>query len=185
MPIPGPVELLWRFAHLPLEQRIGVNLHQLVARGLGRAFEFSVSIEDLPEESNTVTLHPTLTDSDGIPAPKITYAHSEYSQRALEWNVDRAVEAHKAAGAVEVYPIDWGPDVGWHLLGTARMGLDPSASVVDPTCRAHDVDNLFVVDGSAFVTSGCANPTSTISALAMRAADTIAQTAHAYRQAAA
>jgi choline dehydrogenase-like flavoprotein len=63
---------------------------------------------------------------------------------------------------------------GWHLMGTARMGDDPKLSVVDANCQAHDADNLFVVDGSVFVTCGAVNPTPTIQAIALRAADYIA-----------
>jgi choline dehydrogenase-like flavoprotein len=61
-----------------------------------------------------------------------------------------------------------------HLLGTGRMGNDPKTSVVDKYHRAHDVKNLFIVDGSSFVTSGRGQPTMTIQALAFRAADHIA-----------
>ena len=60
---------------------------------------------------------------------------------------------------------------GWHLLGTARMGDDPETSVVDRWCRSHDVENLYVIDGSVFVTSGGVNPTATIAALALRATE--------------
>ena len=62
-------------------------------------------------------------------------------------------------------------DAGWHLLGTARMGDDPGTSVVDRWGRAHDVPNLFVIDGSIFTAGACINPTSTIEALALRTAD--------------
>ena len=62
---------------------------------------------------------------------------------------------------------------GWHLLGTARMGSDPDTSVVNEWGRCHDVRNLFIVDGSLFVTSGGVNPTSTIQALALYIADSI------------
>jgi choline dehydrogenase-like flavoprotein len=62
-------------------------------------------------------------------------------------------------------------NAGWHLLGTARMGSDPASSVVDPWGKTHDVDNLYVVDGSVFVTCGGVNPTNTISSLALRFAD--------------
>jgi len=62
---------------------------------------------------------------------------------------------------------------GWHLLGTARMGDDPETSVVNSWGRSHDVKNLFIVDGSIFVTSGGVNPTSTIQALALYIADTM------------
>jgi choline dehydrogenase-like flavoprotein len=65
---------------------------------------------------------------------------------------------------------------GWHLLGTARMGDDPATSVLDRWNRAHDVPNLYVVDGSCFVTSSGVNPTSSICALALRAADHMVET---------
>jgi len=64
-------------------------------------------------------------------------------------------------------------NAGWHLMGTARLGEDPNRSVLNPWGQAHDVDNLFVIDGSAFVTSGAVNPTPTIQALALRTADYI------------
>lgn len=64
-----------------------------------------------------------------------------------------------------------------HTMGTCRMGNDPKTSVVDRFNRAHDVPNLFVVDGSSFVTSARNHPTCTISALAFRAADNIIRTA--------
>lgn len=62
---------------------------------------------------------------------------------------------------------------GWHLLGTARMGRDPKTSVVNEWGRAHDVRNLFVIDGSLFVTAGAVNPTSTIQTIALYVADRI------------
>ncbi|MDP6653475.1 MAG: GMC family oxidoreductase, partial [Gammaproteobacteria bacterium] len=64
-------------------------------------------------------------------------------------------------------------NTGWHLMGTARMGDDPDRSVVNKWGQAHDVDNLFIVDGSLFVTGGGVNPTPTIQALALRTADYI------------
>ena len=60
-----------------------------------------------------------------------------------------------------------------HLLGTARMGTDPERSVVNAWGRCHDVKNLFVIDGSIWVTSGGVNPTSTIQALSLYIADQI------------
>ena len=62
-----------------------------------------------------------------------------------------------------------------HLLGTARMGSDPDRSVVNGWGRSHDVRNLFIVDGSVFVTGGGVNPTSTIQAVALYIADQIKQ----------
>jgi len=127
--------------------------------------------EDLPEEHNRVTLDPALKDSNGIPAPKIDYTLSENSKRMLEHGVARASEILRAAGAFDIdyeLPIAEG---GWHLMGTARMGTDPARSVVNEWGRSHDVKNLFIVDGSIFVTSAGVNPTRTIQALALYVAD--------------
>jgi choline dehydrogenase-like flavoprotein len=63
-----------------------------------------------------------------------------------------------------------------HQHGTTRMGNDPDTSVLDRNCRAHEVDNLFVVDGAPFPTGTGANPTLTIMANAWRVADHIADT---------
>jgi len=131
--------------------------------------------EDLPEEHNTVTLDATLADAHGIPAPKIDYTLSDNSLKMLEFSVERASEVLRAAVAVDVYhesPIAVG---GWHLMGTARMGTDPRRSVVNEWGRSHDVKNLFVVDGSIFVTSAGVNPTRTIQALALYVADKMKQ----------
>ena len=136
----------------------------------------TVVTEDLPEESNTVTLDPDLTDSDGIPAPKITYKVSENTWKMIAHGEDRAEEALLAAGAKQI--LGKGADkvwwrAGWHQMGTCRMGDDPERSVVNGWGRAHDVKNLFIVDGSVFVTSAAVNPTSTIQALALYIGDSI------------
>ena len=93
----------------------------------------------------------------------------------LAHSIARATEIFKAAGARDVLaeaPITAG---GWHLMGTARMGRDPQTSVVNEWGRSHDVKNLFIIDGSVFVTSAGVNPTSTIQAIALYVADSIKQ----------
>jgi choline dehydrogenase-like flavoprotein len=89
----------------------------------------------------------------------------------LDHGMAKGKEALIAAGAREV--IAHGPlgVAGWHNMGTARMGLDPQQSVVNEWGRSHDVKNLFIIDGSIFVTSAGVNPTSTIQALALYIAD--------------
>jgi choline dehydrogenase-like flavoprotein len=129
--------------------------------------------EDLALETNSVTLDPELTDSHGIPAPKISYHLSDNSRKMMAHAMERATEVLKAAGAVETITTPLLRDAGWHLMGTARMGRDPETSVVNERGQAHDVKNLFVVDGSIFVTAGGVNPTSTIQALALYIADGI------------
>ncbi len=134
----------------------------------------SAVCEDLPEEHNRVTLDPVLKDSHGIPAPRIDYTVGENTKAMMEHGIARATEVLEAAGATNIFSSAVLSSPG-HLLGTARMGTDPERSVVNEWGRCHDVKNLFIVDGSIWVTSGGVNPTSTIQALALYIADSIKQ----------
>jgi choline dehydrogenase-like flavoprotein len=129
--------------------------------------------EDLPEAHNRVTLDPELVDGAGIPAPKISYRLSENSTRMMEHAVARGTQVLEAAGAKETAADAPLAPAGWHLMGTTRMGTDPETSVVNEWGRSHDVPNLFVIDGSIFVTAAAVNPTNTIQALALYIADTL------------
>jgi choline dehydrogenase-like flavoprotein len=93
----------------------------------------------------------------------------------MEHGIARATEILEAAGARNIYCYRSVLNSPGHLLGTARMGTDPGRSVVNEWGRCHDVKNLFIVDGSIWVTSGGVNPTSTIQALALYIADQIKQ----------
>ena len=117
-----------------------------------------------------------LKDTNGIPAPKIDYtigdntrAHDGARHRPRRGDPDRRRRhaASHCSRTVLNYP--------GHLLGTARMGSDPERSVVNEWGRSHDVKNLFIVDGSVFVTGGGVNPTSTIQAVALYIADQMKQ----------
>jgi choline dehydrogenase-like flavoprotein len=149
----------------------GASHHDEFARYYDRTVNLGICCEDLPEEHNTVTLDSELTDGHGIPAPKVTYRLSENSRKMLQHGLDRGVEAMEAAGAWHTSTVGPIRMAGWHLLGTARMGTDPEHSVVNEWGRSHDVKNLFIVDGSVFVTSGGVNPTTTIQAVALYIAD--------------
>jgi choline dehydrogenase-like flavoprotein len=151
----------------------GPGHHDAFQKRFDHVATVGVLCEDLPEEHNTVTLDPSLVDSDGIPAPKISYRLSDNSQKMLAHGLARAEEVMAAAGAKSTSSTGVLRDAGWHLLGTARMGNDPERSVVNSWGRSHDVKNVFIVDGSIFVTAGGVNPTSTIQALALYIADTI------------
>jgi hypothetical protein len=147
----------------------GPEHHDHVRARLGRSATWGILCEDLPEEGNRVELSPTLADSSGIPAPKITYRLSENSVKLVDWHLARTAESLEEAGAWAVEVVRNLPN--GHFMGTARMGDDRESSVVDRWCMTHDVPNLGVIDGSVFVTAGAANPTTTIAALALRAAD--------------
>ncbi len=149
----------------------GPGFHQSLRKRLGRSAMWGIIAEDLPDESNRVVLDPDLKDGDGIPAPKIIYRMSENSYQLLRFHQDRARESLLTAGAYETIVAPLIRETGWHLLGTARMGVDPGSSVVDAWGRAHDVPNLFLFDGSIWPTSSGMNPTATIAALALRCSD--------------
>lgn len=176
MPIPGVLSVLELYRDLPFEQRWGRSVHEL-SRQAGKILNWVANVEDLPEESNRVTLDRELTDSSGLPAPVVSYRISENTQRDIDFSLDRMREAHEAAGAAQTFDIPLWVDAPGHLLGTARMGDDPRTSVVDSFGRSHDIPNLFIVDGSVMVTSGGVNPTATIAALALRSAGHLADTA--------
>jgi choline dehydrogenase-like flavoprotein len=153
----------------------GEQHHAAYAAHWNHLAGLSIICEDLPEEHNCVTLDPVLTDSHGIPAPKVRYKLSDNSTRMLAHGVASAKQVLEAAGAKDfIVDAPWRL-AGWHNLGTARMGQDPQRSVVNEWGRAHDVRNLFIVDGGIFVTAGAVNPTSTIQALALYIADRIKQ----------
>jgi choline dehydrogenase-like flavoprotein len=151
-----------------VEDMWGTNLHELIDRRFGRSVFWGIIGEDLPEESNYVTLDSDLTDTDGIPAPKLHYKTSENSDRLLKFHEDRVVEACQAGGARETVVIHQVKDTGWHLLGTCKMGVDRETSVVNEWGQSHDVPNLYIFDGSTFPTSGGVNPTATIMSVALR-----------------
>lgn len=134
---------------------------------------FSVQAEDLPVWTNRVTLNTELTDSSGLPGINLHWDWHRNDRRLVEWGVERAKELVAAAGAECIATGPALPNPAWHLLGTCRMGNDPASSVVDADHHAWDVPGLVVCDGSSFVTGGSVNPTSTISALALRCADRI------------
>ena len=102
--------------------------------------------------------------------------HQGQGHASRQHGEERAREVLLAAGAEKVLAknndkVWW--RAGWHQMGTCRMGNNPSNSVVNSWGRSHDVKNLFIVDGSIFVTAGAVNPTSTIQALALYIGDQI------------
>ena len=118
-------------------------------------------------------MDPELADGNGIPSPRIDYRLSENSKKMLEHCVARGKEVLEASGARNTYSEAPLGVAGWHLMGTARMGTDPEKSVVNEWGRCHDVKNLFIIDGSIFVTAAGVNPTNTIQALTLYIADRI------------
>jgi len=153
----------------------GRDHHRVYRELLDHRVSIGVACDDLPEEHNRVTLDPVLKDSHGIPAPKVDYTVSANTAAMMEHGIARAEEILAACGASRLFCSRTALNYPGHLLGTCRMGTDPERSVVNEWGRSHDVRNLFIVDGSVFVTGGGVNPTSTIQAVALYIADQIKQ----------
>lgn len=149
-------------------------------RTLRQVYPHSMNIDvhttSLPVPENRVELDPELKDAWGLPAARITYKDHPDDVATMRFLSGKAMQVHQAAGATRSWePQSFEQQVGFHLLGTARMGNDARSSVIDRFHRTHDVRNLFLCDGSSFVTSGRGQPTCTIQALAFRAGEHIAR----------
>ena len=180
MPTPGSLNgCVWSHGAIGVD-----DLRQPLPRKLreqlrSRTLEWGITTEDLPEESNEIVLDPRAHRLRRDPCCRRSSTRSARTPRKLlDFHIARAVEAHEAAGALSTEVVPVVRDSGWHLLGSARMGEDRSESVVDQWGRSHDVPNLFVFDGSNFVTSTGVNPTATIMAIALRAARHLVDNRH-------
>ena len=155
--------------------RWGIDYKNNLAHEFSHVAAFDGHTTSLPLASNNVTLDPTYKDKFGRPAIRCTYMDHEDDLATMNWFLDKNTELMEAAGAIKMagsYP-EGGQEGNVHLLGTCRMGDDPTTSVINSNNRSHDVPNLFMCDGSTLVTSGRGQPTMTIMALAFRAADMI------------
>ena len=125
----------------------------------------------MPDLANQVVLSETNIADDGLPAARMIYKTPVSAKKALKMGMKMAKKALLQAGCYEIFDNPSLPEAGFHLMGTARMGNNPEKSVLSKWCETHDVQGLFVIDGSAFVTAAAVNPTNTIQALALRTAD--------------
>jgi choline dehydrogenase-like flavoprotein len=137
-------------------------------------------ISSLPQLRNSISLDPNLKDAWGLPAMRVTFDFHPDDVKTLHWALTKQVEILEAAGAKKTWTsgstlAENMPST--HLMGTCRMGNDPKQSVVNRNNRTHDVPNLFIADGSSFVTAARQQPTATIQALSYRAADLAIQAA--------
>lgn len=171
---PGPLETALS-GNLRREIAWGSKHHSEFEKRFGRIASMSTILEDLPHPENRVTLDERLRDQSGIPAPRISYELAVNTKRMMSHALNKGRELMHAAGARKSYAFGPVRETGWHLMGTARMGDDPSSSVVNKFGRSHDVPNLYIADSSVFVTSGAVNPTSTLQAVALWIADGIAK----------
>jgi choline dehydrogenase-like flavoprotein len=167
----------------------GADLTRTLGNLISRQFRIAFAVEQSPDPNNRVTLS-SVKDALNLPRPRISYDISDYTKRGivaafrmkkLIFSKLRAIDFTKVA---ETDPGEFDESIdgnvvqltyggAGHIMGTYRMGDDPKTSVVDSWLRSHDYPNLYLVGSGAFPSVGTANPTLTLSALALRTADQI------------
>jgi len=165
---PSPVEV-------GLEDgRWGDELSTALGQAYGGHIGTEALVEQLPRADSRVTLDDSQTDDHGNPVPDVHWTVGDHglatAERAVE--VQRDIMAEAGARVGYATPVDR-PLSGSHPMGTTRMGTDPAESVVDTRLRTHDVANLSIASSSVFPTGGAMNPTLTIAALSLKAAEHI------------
>ena len=129
--------------------------------------------EDMPQETNRVTLNHKVKDQFGLPSPNVHFDDHPNDIAMRNHAYKQGAAVYEAVGATRTFPTP--PYPSTHNLGTNRMSQKPRDGVVNKWGQTHDIENLFVSDGSQFTTGASENPTLTIIALAIRQADHIAK----------
>lgn len=159
--------------------------HAYAMKGFGKDFKAAVRDDNasrasllgfgemLPRWENMVSLDKEKVDAWGIPVLHIDCAHGDNEKAMAKDIVEQAKAMLEAAGAenVTTSTIPAPPGFGIHECGTARMGADAKKSVLNQWNQAHDVKNLFVMDGASFPSIACQNPTLTMMAMTVRACE--------------
>jgi choline dehydrogenase-like flavoprotein len=156
----------WGKAHKDYQR----NNYYRVARLVG-------PIQEMPVFDSRITVDPTVKDHWGIPVPALSGGRHPIDTEHARFLATKGEEILKEAGALRTWKNYPGPSTvpsaGQHQAGTCRMGNDPKTSVVNKHCQVHEIDNLFVADGSVLVTAGGFNPALTILATAFRTGEYI------------
>lgn len=165
--------------HLLRDRRLAERkFPSIVIRSKSNYFSLDFHAEQVPDPDSRVHLIGE-TDALGMPRLKADWRYGEADIETVRRSLALLAQDIERSG---VGRFDYDPDsveqemtrygaYGGHHIGTARMGTDPAVSVVDPDCRVHGVDNLYVAGSAVFPTSSQANPTLTAIALALRLAD--------------
>jgi len=155
---------------------IGASFKEEIRKNQGAYIGMGAFGEVLSRYENYVDLDPNIKDKWGIPVLRFHYKFGDNEHGMAKDMADTAQEMFEAAGFEIVHINKRVLTEGWsiHELGTARMGSDPKTSVLNQFEQSHDLKNLFVVDGSAFVSASCQNPTWTIMTLCWRSCDYLA-----------
>lgn len=167
--------LFARSAHPPNTSTWGLEHKARQRKFYKRSIAVQGPVQEMPVFTNGVELDPKRKDSFGMPLLRMTGRRHDEDLRTARFIASKAEALLKAAGAIETFLKLPGSatSFGQHQAGTCRMGNDPKTSVTNSYCQMHQVDNVFVVDGSVHVTNGGFNPSLTIQAVAFRASEYI------------
>ncbi|MFC2091009.1 GMC family oxidoreductase [Bacteroidota bacterium] len=160
----------------PGEARWGKEHKAYQIENLKKVASLHGPIQEMPMFESRVTVDPTVKDYWGIPVVALSGTRHHLDYEHCKFLSARAEEILKEAGAYKTWQSvggRGGPSGHQHQCGTLRMGDDPQTSVVNKYGQVHDIDNLFVADGSILVTGGGFNPVLTIMALAYHVSDNI------------
>ncbi len=167
----------WRLSRAARHSAAGLDLSARYRSELSRgrhAASLYFRSEQTPNRASRVTLAER-RDALGVPLPRLDWRVRDLDRNGIVTWLETFDSALREAelGRVVMPGDGWEPRVigGPHHMGTTRMSADPRDGVVDEHCRVHSLDNLYVAGSSAFATSGYANPTFTLLALALRLAD--------------
>jgi choline dehydrogenase-like flavoprotein len=155
----------------------GPELDKALEQHRGAAFSCTCMGEVLPRFENQVRINKDVTDAFGIPVLHVQARYSDNEFNMAKDAIETMSELCRACGweVLQSHEQMFPPGYSIHELGTCRMGDDPKTSVLNKWNQSHDIKNLFVVDGSSFVTGGSQNPTMTIVSLSMRASEYLAE----------
>ncbi len=170
-----PLPINW---HLPGAPGWGAEAKKVDRENFNHSLAVAMVLHDMPRHDNRVDLDDEVVDAWGLPVARVTLEAHENDLAQGRYLIDRGADILEASGARSVNKVYAQRVTGncSHQHGTARMGDDPGLSVLNRWCRAHEVENLYAVDGSPFPTGTGANPTLTIMANAWRVADRIIAT---------
>ncbi len=139
-----------------------------------KALKFETFSDWMPVPTSRVTLDPSVRDRLGLPVARVRFAEHPWNHETTEFLAARGADLLRAMGAEDLHVSqDASPSTNL-VAGGARFGVDARTSVLDPDCRVHDCDNLYVTDGSFMPTGGSVPYTFTIYANAFRVASRIA-----------
>jgi choline dehydrogenase-like flavoprotein len=155
----------------------GEELDKALASYRGAGVAVTIMGEVLPRFENHVSIDKSVVDAWGIPVLHVQAKYSDNEFNMARHAMNTFEEVCHGAGFETLTKHDqmFPPGYSIHELGTCRMGENPKTSVLNKWNQSHDIKNLFVVDGSSFVTGGYQNPTMTILSLSMRASEYMAE----------